>query len=69
MTGGFDMKSNVPRKFDFDRIGIIDDSTTIFGTTVGVFNNLLEEHFQEMFREIELAREKRKPDPASQEDK
>lgn len=69
MTGGFDMKSNAPRKFDFDCIGIIGDSTTVFGTPVGVFNNLLEEHFQEMFREIELAREKRKPSPASQEDK
>ena len=63
------MKSNAPRKFDFGRIGIIGDSTTVFGTTVGVFNNLLEEHFQEMFQEIELAREKRKSGSASQEDK
>lgn len=67
MKGASDMKDNASRKFDFDHIGPISDSTTIFGTTVGVFNKSLEERFREIFREIEFTGEKGKAGPASQD--
>lgn len=49
------MKDIRPPKYNFEEFGIINGSTRLFGTTVEGFNELIREHFQEVFLEKEIA--------------
>jgi hypothetical protein len=56
-----------PRTFDFDNMGILNDSAPIFGTTLGTLNKLIAAGFRKRFSEIEAARARRAADTPSDE--
>jgi hypothetical protein len=64
-NGAEKMEESKSRKFVV--ASVITDGTTVFGTTHGKYKQILEKEFQESFRKIREARDKRKTEGCKEE--